>query len=124
MLHQKAAIIITIITNTKTHRGMVKSTTARFIHPWFVSNYDKSAKNQTKGAFLFSLNCPVLTIIDNKNVLTAGVKDSNAQLGNETKKRNTNHRPLKTHIGNINQNGFLSNAFQMFQLIIVHSFFV
>lgn len=54
---------------------MVKSTTARFIHPWFVSNYDKAAKNQTKGAFLFSLNCPVLTIIDNKNVLTAEVKE-------------------------------------------------
>lgn len=106
---------------------MIKSTTARFIHPWFVPNYDKAAKNQTKGAFLFSLNCPVLTIIDDKNVLTAGVKDSNAQLGNETKKKkrtNINHRPLKRHIGNINQNGFLNSAFQMFQLIIVHSFFV
>lgn len=72
---------------------MVKSTTARFIHPWFVSNYDKAAKNQTKGAFLFSLNCPVLTIIDNKNVLTAGVKDSNAQLGKETKKKKDQHKP-------------------------------
>lgn len=102
---------------------MGKSTTARFIHPWFVSNYDNAAKNQTKGAFFFSLSCPVLTIIDNKNVLTASAKDSKAQLGNETK-TNINHRPLKRHIGNINQNSFLSNAFQMFQLIIVHSFFV